>query len=155
MPGQSRPSAAPDRREWAGRTAQRPESGRLAEAASRLAPPITSGPRFVTGRYSAGWSEVAKVRWNGADRTTTFINNGELHAAISLADLHDPGAASITVFNPAPGGGTSNAVVFDVAGPLENPVPTITSLAPDFATAYGAAGGAQSIRVLGLHFVSF
>ena len=41
-----------------------------------------------------------------------------------------------------------------MAGPLENPVPTITSLAPDFATAYGAVGGAQSIRVLGLHFVS-
>jgi DNA-binding beta-propeller fold protein YncE len=48
------------------------------------------------------------VRWNGSDRPTTFSTNSILTAQISPSDTAAAGTAAVTVFNPAPGGGTSN-----------------------------------------------
>ena len=75
------------------------------------------------------------VNFNGAAKTTTFVSATQLTAAITGADIATAGTPSVTVFNPAPGGGTSNAQTFTI----NNPVPTITSLAPTSATAGGAA----------------
>ena len=52
------------------------------------------------------------MRWNGSDRATTYVNDTQLSASIPGADIATAGSASVTVFNPAPGGGTSNAVAF-------------------------------------------
>ena len=49
------------------------------------------------------------VRFAGADRTTTYVNATQLTASIPAGDLTTAGAYPITVFNPTPGGGTSNA----------------------------------------------
>jgi len=57
------------------------------------------------------------VRWNGGDRSTTFGSSTQLQAQITAADIGTAGTASVTVFNPAPGGGTSNAGTFTVSGP--------------------------------------
>ncbi|MBS1807004.1 MAG: hypothetical protein JST84_02300 [Acidobacteria bacterium] len=54
------------------------------------------------------------VRWNGTDRSTTFVSSTELKAAITAADIADFGTAVVTVFNPTPGGGTSNALNFTI-----------------------------------------
>jgi hypothetical protein len=43
------------------------------------------------------------------------VNGTKLTAAITEADIATASPASVTVFNPAPGGGTSNAVSFSVA----------------------------------------
>ncbi len=56
------------------------------------------------------------VRWNNTDRQTTFVNNTTLMAAIPASDLATAGSASVTVFNPAPGGGTSAALAFTITG---------------------------------------
>lgn len=64
-----------------------------------------NGSNFVNG---------AVVRWNGSDRTTTFVNSGQLTAAISAADIATVGNRTVTVFNPAPGGGTSGSLTFTV-----------------------------------------
>lgn len=77
------------------------------------------------------------VRWNGTDRTTSFVNNTQLTAQIPATDIANPGTANITVFNPAPGGGTSNSVSVGIVAP--NPVPTLTSLNPNAATVGGPA----------------
>ena len=66
-----------------------------------------NGGNFVEG--------LSVVRWNGADRSTTYVNSTQLTAAITAADIATAGTASVTVFNPAPGGGTSNAQTFTVA----------------------------------------
>jgi hypothetical protein len=66
-----------------------------------------NGANFVNGSV---------VRWNGSNRTTTFISSTQLKADIAAADIASPGTASMTVFNPAPGGGTSNALTFTIAG---------------------------------------
>ena len=63
------------------------------------------GSRLVLG---------AVVRWNGSDRPTTRVNSTELRASIPAADLTRSGDARITVFNPAPGGGESNALTVTV-----------------------------------------
>src|SRR2546430_17546138 len=48
------------------------------------------------------------------------------------------GTASVTIFNPAPGGGASNALTFTITAP-SNPVPTATGLNPSSAVAGGPA----------------
>jgi len=52
------------------------------------------------------------VRWNGSDRPTRFINSKELQADIPLDNLERAGAVQVTVFNPDPGGGTSESATF-------------------------------------------
>ncbi len=102
-----------------------------------------TGSSFVPG---------STVRWNGADRATTFVSSGELQATVTAADIAVAGSASVTVFSPAPGGGTSNAQTFtiDASGGGNNPVPATASLAPTSAT---EGGSAFSLTVLGSDFV--
>lgn len=64
------------------------------------------GSQFIT---------AASVRWQGSARATTFVSSTELQAAIPAADLATAGRSDVTVVNPPPGGGTSNAVAFPVA----------------------------------------
>jgi uncharacterized repeat protein (TIGR01451 family) len=54
------------------------------------------------------------VRWNGQDRTTTPVDSTHLSAAITTADLAVAGTALVTVFNPAPGGGTTSPAPFTI-----------------------------------------
>ncbi|MCS7290786.1 MAG: IPT/TIG domain-containing protein, partial [Roseiflexus sp.] len=62
------------------------------------------------------------VRWNGTPLTTTFVSATELRATLPAAQRSVAGDGSVTVFNPAPGGGASNAatvrVRFQVMLPL-------------------------------------
>ncbi len=54
------------------------------------------------------------VRWNGSDRVTTYVSDSQLTAVILAADIASVTDVSVTVFNPAPGGGASAAVTFSV-----------------------------------------
>jgi hypothetical protein len=89
--------------------------------------PLTvNGSAFVSG---------AVVNFNGAAKATVFVSATQLTATILAADITAGGMVNVTVTNPAPGGGTSAAAVFTI----NNPVPAITSLVPNSATAGGAA----------------
>ena len=68
---------------------------------------------------------AAVVRWNGSNLATTFVSAAQLTALIPAAALAAPGSGSVTVFNPAPGGGISNALPFTIN--LNNACPTITA----------------------------
>jgi len=63
-------------------------------------------------------NNMSTVRWNGLDRTTTFISDTELQAEITAADIAATGEVSVTVFNSEPGGGISNALTFIVHDPI-------------------------------------
>jgi hypothetical protein len=63
----------------------------------------------VTG--SNFWSGSV-IRWNGVARPTTFVSKTQLTAPIPVLDLVAGGNAQVTVFNPALGGETSNALAF-------------------------------------------
>ena len=65
----------------------------------------------VNGSHFVGGSQV---RWNGAVRTTTYISDTQLQAAIPTSDLSSTGTVNITVVNPAPVTGTSNALPFTI-----------------------------------------
>src|SRR5205085_1777634 len=108
-------------------TSLSPTSAPVGGAAFTL---TVNGTNFVVGR--------AAGRWKGADRTTMFVSASQLTASILATDLATAGTASVTVFNPAPGGGTSNAQTFTISTP-SNPVPTTTSLSPTSAPVGGAA----------------
>lgn len=82
----------------------------------------------------SGFTYSSIVRWNGEDRATVFVSSIELRAAIPASDLNAPGAASVTVFNPGPLGGTSAPRVFSILT-----APVITGLSPSSGTAGGPA----------------
>ncbi len=85
-----------------------------------------NGTNFVSG---------SKVLWNGANLVTTFVSAIELTATVQVTEIANGGTASVTVSNPTPGGGVSNALTFTI----DSPVPSITSLQPSSATHGGAA----------------
>lgn len=110
-------------------------------------------PAFDLAVYGVNFVNGAVVQWNGEDRTTTFSSSTELHITVTAEDLLSPGSAVVTVVNPAPGGGSSNSVIFDVAAPGQNPTPTITNISPWFANARGASSDPVTVLVTGQNFI--
>jgi subtilisin family serine protease len=83
----------------------------------------SGGPDFMLTVNGTGFVNGAVVRWNSSDRATTRDSSTRLTAIISGSDIASPGTASVTVFNPAPGGGPSNAVSFLVGTPKKVHLP--------------------------------
>ena len=110
---------------------------------------VAGGAAFTLTVNGAGFVSGAAVKWNGANRTTTFVSATQLQAAITAADIATAGTTQVTVFNPTPGGGNSNAVSFTISA--SNPVPTITSISPSSVVAGNAA---FTLTVNGMGFVS-
>jgi hypothetical protein len=95
--------------------------------------PLTiNGSGFVPG---------SSARWNGANRQTTFISSTQLSAQIVGGDVLSVGNASVTVANPAPGGGSSNSVTFTVL-PQPLPPPVLNNI-----TSTVVAQGARQTRL--------
>jgi len=70
----------------------------------------------VTG---TGFLAGATVAWDGADRTTRYVNNTQVVAAIPASDLGTPRTVSVRVRNPEPTAGASNSlsfVIFETGG---------------------------------------
>jgi Tol biopolymer transport system component len=70
---------------------------------------------FTLNVHGSNFVSVSTVEWNGSSRTTTFVSSSQLQAHIMAADLAAPGKVTVTVVNPAPGGGSSGAAAFTVA----------------------------------------
>lgn len=80
---------------------------------------IINGTNFVSNSV---------VNFNGVAKPTAYISAVQLSVSLSASDLAFAGSYSITVTNPAPGGGTSNSQIFTVTG--GSVVPTINSISP-------------------------
>jgi hypothetical protein len=131
-------------------------SGSQSFAVNNPAPALTSispnsaaagGQAFTLTVTGTNFVSGSIVRWNGNSRTTTFVSTTQLTASITAADIATAGSATVTVFNPAPGGGASGSQTFAV----NNPAPTLTSISPNSAT---AGGQAFTLTVTGTNFVS-
>jgi hypothetical protein len=93
---------------------------------------LTAGsPGFSLAVSGSGFVQGATVQWNGSNRVTTFVSATQLQAAIAAADVASPISVPVTVTNPAPGGGTSNALIFNVTAASVPSVPVPVSIAPD------------------------
>ena len=79
---------------------------------------VVSDAGFTLTVQGSGFTGDSVVRWNGEDRPTSFLAADQLQAAIDAADISSAGTASITVFNPAPGGGESDSVTLNILDPV-------------------------------------
>jgi hypothetical protein len=75
---------------------------------------IAGGSEFTLTVSGTNFTSTSVVLWNGESRPTQFVNSTTLTADIPASDIALPGAASITVKESAPGGGTSEAVTFTI-----------------------------------------
>ena len=91
-----------------------PPANNPVPATSGLVPNTTTagGGAFTLTVNGSNFLATSVVRWNGTDRPTTFVSATQVQAAIPATDIAQTGTASVTVFNPAPGGGTSNPQTF-------------------------------------------
>src|SRR5258706_2465332 len=71
-------------------------------------------PDLTLTLSGTGFVPTSVVKWDGIALQTAFINSSKLVANVPASNVASPGTASITVFSPAPGGGTSNAVPFTI-----------------------------------------
>ena len=83
-------------------------------APTAVAPGVSGFTLSVSG---AGFVSGATIDFNHTALTTTFVDSKHLSASVPAANVANVGTASITVVNPGPGGGSSNAVYFQVAAP--------------------------------------
>jgi hypothetical protein len=122
-----------------------------APAISGLSPNavVVGSAAFPLTVNGSGFVPGAVVNWNGSARTTTFVNSSQLTAQITAADVASIGTANVTVFNPTPGGGVSNAATLTISN-QPNPTPAITTLAPN---SIAAGSAAFTLTVNGTSFV--
>jgi hypothetical protein len=95
----------------------------------------------------SNFMSTSTATYNGVGHTATFASSSQLTISLTAGDQATAGTYPVVVTNPTPGGGASNSVSFAV----NNPSPTISSLAPASATA-GAA--AQTLTINGTNFLS-
>jgi hypothetical protein len=110
---------------------------------------IAGDPVFTLTVNGTNFVNGSVIKWNAADRTTTFVNASHLTTQISAADIQSEGTATITVSNPAPGGGLSTEAIFSIV--KSHGVPSISTLSPLSAIAGGAT---FTLTVNGSNFIT-
>jgi VCBS repeat-containing protein len=78
------------------------------------------GTAFSLTVTGIGFMTDSVVLWNGSNRPTTYVSQSQLTAAITSGDIAAPGTVQVTVLNPAPGGGASNAQIFTISNEALN-----------------------------------
>jgi hypothetical protein len=110
-----------------------------------MSPAFTNagGTAFTLTITGTGFVSGSTVYWGTTALSTQFVSATQLSAQVATADISSAGATAITVQTPAPGGGTSNSLQFEVdsAGSGSTP-PTFGS-----STATVAAGSTASYPV--------
>ncbi len=92
----------------------------------------------------SGFVTSSVVRWNGAERATTFLSATQIRATIAAADVASAANVSVTVFTPAPGGGTSAPLTFTIGQGQTPPAPQLTVSATTVAP-----GGTVTVTLTG------
>ena len=74
------------------------------------------GAEFILTLLGSNFVANSAVCWAGETKASLYVSGTELWALIEAADIRSPGLFPVTVVNPLPAGGTSNAISFPVAG---------------------------------------
>jgi hypothetical protein len=114
---------------------------------------LAGGPGVALVVKGAGFLRGLKVLWNGVARSTLYINGTTLQIQVVASDIAQPGDAGVSVSNPSPGGGVSNAVAFVVAAPGTKPPPAISGITPSSVNAVESAGNPITLVIKGSIFV--
>jgi hypothetical protein len=103
---------------------------------------------FVLTVSGSGFVNTSEILWNGIARTTNFQSFGELTTTITAGEILTVGPREVAVRNPAPGGGASAAVIFDVMlDPAITSYRTVALRAADVT--YDPVGGLLYASVIG------
>jgi hypothetical protein len=119
---------------------------KVAPASTTIVPDTkTAGDaQFTLTVNGSGFSVCSVVRVNGSDRVTTFVNSGQLTVTIPASDVVAAGTRTITVFTPAPGGGTSGGLTLTVQGSGDTTPPSVSITSPVGGESW-AAGSVHNI----------
>jgi YVTN family beta-propeller protein len=120
-----------------------------------LSPGLTAagGAGFTLIVYGSNFVLTSVVQWNGSNRSTAFVSSGQLTAQITAADIATAGAATVTVFNPAPGGGRSNSSTFTVTTAEANS-PESIAVDPSGKFAYVLNGGGVADGTVSMYTIN-
>jgi Tol biopolymer transport system component len=111
------------------------------------------GPGFTLNISGTGFISTSVVYWNNAAQTTAFnATSTQLSISVTAQQIATAGTAQVVVVSPLPGGGASTAVNFTITAP-QNPLPTISALAPA-GTDVGVLPPANLLTVNGTNFIS-
>jgi len=101
------------------------------------------GAAFTLSVNGSSFTSASTVYWGSSSLATVYVSATKLTASVTAADITPAGKIAITVQTPAPGGGTSNSLQFEVdsSGSGWTP-PAFTTL-----TATVAAGSTASYTV--------
>ena len=72
----------------------------------------SGGPAFTLTVNGTGFVSGSVVQWNGAALSTQFVSASQLTASVPASDIAVASTATVTVSNPALGGGVSNPQFF-------------------------------------------
>ena len=111
-------------------------------APNSVAAAATTAP--VLSLTGIGFNATSVIEINGGPRATTFVSSTSLTTQLAQGDIAAGGVDQIQVFNAAPGGGTSNIVVFSVNPTTTHGLPVILDLAPDGSQAENGICGTNS-----------
>ena len=113
---------------------------------------ITAGqPAFTLTVNGSNFTPASSITWNGVPRLSVFQSTSVMTADLQASDIANPGFVVVNVFTPQPGGGTGPTPLQFTIEPITNPVPQLTSIAPQGVF----TGSAQfAIDLVGTNFVS-
>lgn len=104
------------------------------------------GAAFTLTVNGASFVKGSTMNWNGTALTTSYVSATQLTATVPANDIVNAGNASVTVTNPAPGGGTSSAAAFTVSAATPGATLSVASLS--FGNvAVGATSTSQSLTL--------
>ena len=110
---------------------------------------VAGGAAFTLTITGTNFVAASTVDFGGSAAATAFVNSTQLTAAIPAASIASTGTPGVRVTNPAPSGGTSNAINFSVTNSVGN-VPMISVLFPSCAP----AGVPVQLQVVGTSFMA-
>lgn len=122
---------------------------------------------YVVANIANGFQTTTVVEWNGQKLPTctstngtagctTFIDAGNVSAAVPYSLIAKPGTAYVTTFTPQSGtgmNGLSNALTFIIYG-SPNPFPVISSISPTSASPCSSNCASVPITVSGTNFLT-
>jgi 6-phosphogluconolactonase len=112
---------------------------------------IAGGGGFMLTVNGTGFVTTSTVNFGGASPATTYVSSTQLTAAVAPAAFASAGTVAVTVFNPTPGGGSSNAMNFTITvSHASGPSPSSVAIVPDPSHKFGkfayvANGGTSDI----------
>jgi RHS repeat-associated protein len=110
---------------------QLPNPAPVLETLAPMQAPAGS-PALTIALTGTGFTDASRAYFGETELVTRWLSATELEADVTAALLATPADVPVTVRNPAPAGGTSNALTFTVGG-----APVLASIQPDNAVADG------------------